>query len=286
MQPVGELDQQHPGVVGDRQQKLAEVLRLLCMLGDEVELAELGQSVDQAADLLAERLVHVPPRGLGVLDRVVQHRRDDRRVVDLEIGQNGRDFERMRKIRIAGRALLCPVRLHRKDVGAVQELFIGVRIVAADPFHQFILPHHRRNVPTRLQRRIPWPCPRGASKRISTGLQGREMANARAGRGLPRAFLRGLGNDHRLAEARSQAQNRRGFLDETTVRTSTGRRSAGPRLFGCRRHPIDRPAPSADTVSAVHGLKGAPKPRRRESPKSGSRSKPRRERLLRAKERA
>ena len=191
VQPVGELDQQHAGVIGDRQQKLAEVFGLLRMPGDEVELAELGQSVDQPADLLAERLVDVFARDLGVLDRVVQHRRDDGGVVELEVGQNGRDFERVGKIRIARGALLHSVRLHRKDVGAVQELFIGVWIVAADTFHQFILPHHRRSVPTRLQRRIPSPCPRGASMMDSTGLQGREMANARAGRGLPHAFRAG-----------------------------------------------------------------------------------------------
>ena len=57
VQAVGELDQQHARVVGDRQQELAEVLGLLRMLGDEVELAELGQPVDEAADLFAERLV-------------------------------------------------------------------------------------------------------------------------------------------------------------------------------------------------------------------------------------
>ena len=62
MQPVGELDQQHARVVGDRQQELAEVLGLLRVLGDEIELAELGQAVDQAADLLAERLVDVLAR--------------------------------------------------------------------------------------------------------------------------------------------------------------------------------------------------------------------------------
>ena len=57
VQPVGELDQQHAGVVGDGEQQLAEILGLLGVLGDEVELAELGQAVDQPADLLAERLV-------------------------------------------------------------------------------------------------------------------------------------------------------------------------------------------------------------------------------------
>ena len=53
VQPVGELDQQHAHVVGDRQQQLAQVLGLLRLLGDEVELLQLGQAVDQRADLAA-----------------------------------------------------------------------------------------------------------------------------------------------------------------------------------------------------------------------------------------
>ena len=79
VQPVGELDQQHAHVVGDREQQLAEVLRLLGLLGDEVELLELGQALDQRADVVAEQLVDLGARRLGVLDRVVQQRGRDRR---------------------------------------------------------------------------------------------------------------------------------------------------------------------------------------------------------------
>ena len=57
VQAVGELDQEHARVIGDGEQKLAEILGLLGVLGGEVELAELGQAVDQPADLIAERLV-------------------------------------------------------------------------------------------------------------------------------------------------------------------------------------------------------------------------------------
>ncbi len=38
VQPVGELDQEHADVVGDGEQKLAQVLGLLRLLGDEIEL--------------------------------------------------------------------------------------------------------------------------------------------------------------------------------------------------------------------------------------------------------
>ena len=148
VQAVGELDQEHARVIGNGEQELAEILRLLGVLGDEVEPAELGQAVDQPPDLLAERLVDLFAGDRRVFDRVVQHRRRDGGVIDLELGQNGRHLERMGEIRIAGGALLAAVRLHREHIGAVQQILVGVRIVAANPLHQFVLPHHRRK-PTR-----------------------------------------------------------------------------------------------------------------------------------------
>ena len=167
VEPVGELDQKHAGVVSDGEQELAEILGLLGVLGDEVELAELGQAVDQPADLLAERLVDLLAGDGRVLDRVVQHRRRDGGVVDLELRQDGRDLERMGEIRIAGGALLAAVRLHREHVGAIEQILVGVRIVAADPLHQFVLPHHRRKstqVPRPRRRFRPWRRPCGSTR--------------------------------------------------------------------------------------------------------------------------
>ena len=101
MQAIGELNQEDAGVVGDGEQELAEILGLLGVLGDEVELAELGEAVDQSADLLAEGLVDLIAGDGCVLDRVVQHGGDDGRIVDLELGQDGGDFERVREVGIA-----------------------------------------------------------------------------------------------------------------------------------------------------------------------------------------
>ena len=113
------LTREHAGVVGDGEQELAEILRLLGVLGDEVEPAELGQAVDQPADLLAERLVDLFAGDRRVFNCVVQHRRRDGGVVDLELGQDGRYFERMGEIGIAGRPFLAAVRLHREHIGAI-----------------------------------------------------------------------------------------------------------------------------------------------------------------------
>ena len=144
VQAVGELDQQHPHVVGDRQQELAQVLGLLGLLGDEVELLELGEALDQRADVGAEHLVDLGAGRRGVLDRVVQQRRRDGGIVELEVGQDGGDFERMGEIRIAGGALLLAMRLHGVDIGAVEQRLVGVRVVAPHALDQIVLPHHLR----------------------------------------------------------------------------------------------------------------------------------------------
>ena len=144
VQAVGELDQQHADVVGDRQQQLAQVFGLLGLARDQLQPLQLGQPLDQRADLVAEHLVDLGAGGLGILDGVVQQRRDDGGIVELEIGEDRRDLERMREIGIAGCAGLRAMRLHGIDIGAVQQILVGVRVVGADAFDQIVLPHHAR----------------------------------------------------------------------------------------------------------------------------------------------
>ena len=127
VQAVGELDQEHADVVGDRQQQLAQVLGLLGLARDQFEPLQLGEALDQRADLVAEHLVDFGAGGLGILDGVVQQGRDDGGVVELEVGQDRGDFERMREIGIAGGAGLRAMRLHGVDIGAVEQVLVGVR---------------------------------------------------------------------------------------------------------------------------------------------------------------
>ena len=56
---------------------------------------------NQAADLGAEQAIDLGTGCVRILDRVVQERRHDRGIVELEVGQKGRDLQRMREIRIA-----------------------------------------------------------------------------------------------------------------------------------------------------------------------------------------
>ena len=151
VQAVGELDEKHADILGHGEEELAEILRLRGALRNKIELLELGQPIDKPADIAAEELVDFLPCRIGILDRVVQDRRDDRRVVELHVGENRRDFEGMRKKGIAGGAFLRAMRLHGIDIGAIERHFVGVRIIAPHPVDKFILPHHV--VPARDRRR-------------------------------------------------------------------------------------------------------------------------------------
>ena len=144
VQAVGELDQEHADVVGDRQQQLAQVFGLLGLARHQFQPLQLGEALDQRADLVAEHLVDFGAGGLGILDGVVQQRRDDGGVVELEVGEDRRDFERMREIGIAGGAGLRAMRLHGVDIGAVQQVFVGIGIIGPDALDQIVLPHHAR----------------------------------------------------------------------------------------------------------------------------------------------
>ena len=153
VQAVGELDQQHADIGRHRQQQLAEILRLLGAVGLGLlfQTRKLGDAVDEARDLGPEHALDLVDRGQRILDRVVQQRRHDRRGVELESRQDARDFQRVRKIRIARGAHLRAMHLHREDIGAVDQIFVGVGIVGFDALDQFESAHHRR---ARLARRL------------------------------------------------------------------------------------------------------------------------------------
>ncbi len=144
VQPVGKLDQQHAHVVGNRQQKLAQVLGLLGFPRDEIQPLQFGQAIDQPPDVVAEHAIDLGAGGVGILDRVVQQRRRDGGVVELQVGEDRRHFERMREIRIAGVALLLAVRLHGVDIGTVEQFLVRRRVVLLDAVDQLVLPHHPR----------------------------------------------------------------------------------------------------------------------------------------------
>ena len=142
VQAVGELDEENPYVVGNGEQQLAQVFRLLGLLGDEVELLDLGEAFDQTADIFAEQLVDLGAGGRGILDRVMQQGDRDRRFVETHVSEDGGNFKRMGDIGITAGARLLAVLLHGIDIGLVEQSFVGIGLVFLHPLHELVLPHH------------------------------------------------------------------------------------------------------------------------------------------------
>jgi len=139
VQPVGELDQQHTDVLGDRQDEFAQVLGLPLVFGGQRETRKLSDALDQLGDLLAEHPGDLVTGDLGVLDHVVQQRGDDGRGVHPVVGEDAGDFDRMGEIGVARGAHLRAVRAHGVDVGAIQQRLVRGRIIGLDPIGQLVL---------------------------------------------------------------------------------------------------------------------------------------------------
>ena len=95
VEAVGELDDEDPQVLGHRHDHLAEVLGPLLLLGAELDLVELGESVDDEGDLGAERALDVLELDVGVLDGVVQQGTDDGRRIHAQPGEDAGDADRV-----------------------------------------------------------------------------------------------------------------------------------------------------------------------------------------------
>ena len=134
VQPVGELDHQHPDVAGHRDHHLADGLRLggLAVL----DLVQLGDAVDERGDVLAEIAAQLGQRVGGVLDRVVQQRGADGLGVHAELGEDGRHRERMGDVRVAAAPLLVPVPVGGRVVGPLDEPDVGLRVRRAHGLDQ------------------------------------------------------------------------------------------------------------------------------------------------------
>ena len=144
VEPVGELDQENANVLRNRQQQLAQILGLLGLLGNKVQLLELGQPFHQLAHVRTEQFVDLGAGRGGILDRVVQQGDRDGRLVEMHVGEDGSNFERVRKIGIAGSTLLVAMLLHGINIGLVEQRLVDVGLVALHALDKLILTHHGR----------------------------------------------------------------------------------------------------------------------------------------------
>ena len=72
VEPVGELDEDDPDVLGHRQEHLPDVLGLLLLVAVGREARQLGHAIDEVGDLCAEALLDVGQAVFGVLGDVVE----------------------------------------------------------------------------------------------------------------------------------------------------------------------------------------------------------------------
>ena len=144
VQTVGQLHQQHADIVRHRQKEFAQILRRAFVFRLRFDLGELRHAIDQPRNILAERFLDLLIGDQRVLDRVVQQRSHDRLIVEIQVGQDARDFDRVTEIGVSARPFLAAMFLDRKHIGAVDHRFVRIRIVAFYPFDKFILTQHRK----------------------------------------------------------------------------------------------------------------------------------------------
>ncbi len=119
VQPVGQLDDQHPRVARHRDDHLADRLGLSGI--PILDLVQLRHTVDAVGDLGVEVALELVECVPGVLDGVVQQRGDQRGAVHAQLGQDRGHRERMGDIRVAALAELAAMVLLGDVVGALQD---------------------------------------------------------------------------------------------------------------------------------------------------------------------
>ncbi len=140
VQAVGELDDDDARVLGDREEQLAIALDLpLLRRSARRQLGDLREPVDDVGDRTPELLLHVGDRELGVFDDVVEQPGGDGHRIELQLGEDLRDLDRVRDVRLARVAALAAVRLLAEAIGAHEqfaiELVVERRLVFAPTRH-------------------------------------------------------------------------------------------------------------------------------------------------------
>ena len=127
VQAVGQLDDDDADVLDHREQHLAEALGLAVFAGVQVELAELGDAVDAARDVLAEPLADLFDRDAGVLHHIVEQAGLQRHHVHPHVGQNVRHHERVEHVGLARVASLAFVVFSREGIGLTERCEVFAR---------------------------------------------------------------------------------------------------------------------------------------------------------------
>ena len=110
MEAIGELHEDHPQIAHHGEQHFSEGLRLLLLLRDVGVAGDFGNAVDQLRNVVAEHLLQLLLRGQRVFEDVVQQAHRDGCLVEMEIGEDVGNIQRMHQIWFAGVPNLSAVR--------------------------------------------------------------------------------------------------------------------------------------------------------------------------------
>ncbi len=130
---VGELDEDDAEVLRHRHHHLADVLGLLLLVGPDGDAAQLGHALDQVRHLRTELLLDLVGGEGGVLHGVVEQRRGERLSVELEVGEDGGDLERVVDVVLPRQAPLAAVGRGGSLVRLADELAILGLEMVCDP---------------------------------------------------------------------------------------------------------------------------------------------------------
>ena len=142
VQPVGQLDQKHADIIGNRQQEFAQIFGSAFILGLGLNFRQLGYAVNQPRHFGTKAVLDIFDGCERVFHRVMQQRGDDRVLIHFEVSHQASDLYRMAEIRVPRCPLLRAMHLHREHICPVEPIFIDIRRISTHPFNQFILPHH------------------------------------------------------------------------------------------------------------------------------------------------
>ncbi len=144
VEAIGQLNQDYSHVVDHRQQHLANVFRLLFFPRNAADMRDFGEAFDEVGNLFAKVVPNRVRIGQRVFDDIMQKTSRNRNCVEAHVSQNVCYFQRMDQIGFARRALLAAMLARRKQIGASQQVQVGLRMVAADFFDNFFDANHKK----------------------------------------------------------------------------------------------------------------------------------------------